>query len=163
MVTKKPIECPRKCSGHVEEADCGWWECTDCDNRIRHSVVDGFDSFKRVAKRGGPASEIAQAALGILREGFDQRYVYAIRDARNRVKIGKSKDPQRRLRELEVGNPEALELFCSAEVRDASSLERDLHRKFANENLRGEWFQLPEEEQAELKNVMQIAAEFTLQ
>lgn len=54
------------------------------------------------------------------------------------VKIGIAKDPMRRLRELQTGQPMELRLLWSV----AGNYENDLHVHFAAYRMRGEWFDL---------------------
>ncbi len=54
------------------------------------------------------------------------------------VKIGIAKDPMRRLRELQTGQPMELRLLWSV----AGAYEHDLHVHFAAYRVRGEWFDL---------------------
>ncbi|MFI6560365.1 GIY-YIG nuclease family protein [Streptomyces sp. NPDC050534] len=59
-------------------------------------------------------------------------------DGTHLVKIGIAKDPMRRLKELQTGQPMALHLLWSA----VGDYERDLHIHFAAHRIRGEWFDL---------------------
>lgn len=54
------------------------------------------------------------------------------------VKIGIAKDPMRRLKELQTGQPMDLQLLWSI----AGDYERDLHVHFCAYRVRGEWFDL---------------------
>ena len=71
------------------------------------------------------------------------------------IKIGRSKNPKRRLAQLQMTTPYKLHLFCTvtgygirnhAWARDIEidqrTLERLLHSYFANERISGEWFRL---------------------
>lgn len=59
------------------------------------------------------------------------------------VKIGRSsRDPAQRLQEVNVGNYRPLFEICVIPVHDAVVVERELHRAFAEEHLRGEWYAL---------------------
>ena len=60
------------------------------------------------------------------------------------VKIGKSNNPEKRLAELQIGNPHKLVLY--GVIDDVSSeLERRLHRILDPFRLEGEWFKLTDE------------------
>ncbi|MGW2048608.1 GIY-YIG nuclease family protein [Streptomyces sp. NPDC001858] len=59
-------------------------------------------------------------------------------DGTQLVKIGIAKDPMRRLRELQTGQPMDLHLLWSM----AGDYERDLHVHFDVYRVRGEWFDL---------------------
>jgi hypothetical protein len=72
-------------------------------------------------------------------------YVYFIRSAGKptRVKIGKSRDPKARLKELQTGSPYPLDILGTIKCRDqshADRLEKELHRYFATYRKNGEWF-----------------------
>lgn len=54
------------------------------------------------------------------------------------IKIGISNDPQKRLKELQVANPYELRLIFM--FRGDESKEIQLHEKFVEYNIRGEWF-----------------------
>jgi hypothetical protein len=68
-------------------------------------------------------------------------YVYFIKaEGLNRVKIGISKEPQERLKQLQTGSPIKLSLmaFTPGDIE----LERSLHNKFSHIICDGEWFHL---------------------
>ena len=73
-------------------------------------------------------------------------YVYFIQDGRGNggpIKIGKAKDVEKRLSILQIGNPRKLTLLAAIKCKscgDAIRLEKELHKKFSNYQLRGEWF-----------------------
>jgi predicted HicB family RNase H-like nuclease len=57
------------------------------------------------------------------------------------VKIGYTKDVASRLADLQLGNPHNVTLL--GVIEDATpSLERTLHKKFASDHHKGEWFRL---------------------
>lgn len=56
------------------------------------------------------------------------------------IKIGKSKNPAKRLRQLQTASPERLHLVAYIE----GDVEKELHRRFHGDRIRGEWFE-PEE------------------
>ena len=65
------------------------------------------------------------------------QFVYFISDG-DAIKIGLSKTPKGRLRTLQTGHPRELVLLASLE--GSRRLEREIHERFANLRLRGEWF-----------------------
>ena len=73
------------------------------------------------------------------------RHVYILK-VKNRYKIGITKNLEKRLRELQTGNPDEIMLVCANFIPNASELEANLHRELAHYRIRGEWFQLPDEE-----------------
>ncbi|MFD3937832.1 GIY-YIG nuclease family protein [Streptomyces sp. NPDC058611] len=66
-------------------------------------------------------------------------YVYVIGSSGStHVKIGTSVSPEKRLKELQTGNPGRLEvLWCTPGGRD---LESALHKVFDEYRMEGEWF-----------------------
>ena len=70
------------------------------------------------------------------------RFIYVARERfSGRFKIGISVRPESRLRELNLGNPEPLDLVAKIPaVGDKFAHERSLHRQFGAHHLRSEWF-----------------------
>ncbi len=56
------------------------------------------------------------------------------------VKIGWSDNPKRQLRDLQSGSPVLLQLLAVFE--DGQLMEAELHRRFADKRMHGEWFDL---------------------
>lgn len=65
--------------------------------------------------------------------------VYFIR-AGNYIKIGYADDPRKRLKELQTGNPNKLELLGS--IPGDVSREKEVHHIFSDFRVNGEWFEL---------------------
>ena len=53
------------------------------------------------------------------------------------IKIGKSKDPEARLKELQTASDEELHLLAVV----SGDIEKQLHEHFKNFRIRGEWFE----------------------
>jgi hypothetical protein len=70
---------------------------------------------------------------------LEQIYIIGF-DGDDRVKIGITGDLKARLRSFATGNPSEIKVHVafSGNVRD----ERELHRRFAADRLKGEWFRL---------------------
>lgn len=66
-----------------------------------------------------------------------KQFVYFITDG-DQIKIGRSSDPQRRLRALQVGHPKPLWILGT--VSTARMTEEEAHSRFSDRRLRGEWF-----------------------
>jgi hypothetical protein len=62
------------------------------------------------------------------------------------VKIGIADNPSKRINELQTGNPMALVLLRSFRVMDARRIERSLHAHFDAVRVRGEWFDLSDDD-----------------
>lgn len=65
--------------------------------------------------------------------------VYFIRSG-NFIKIGYADDPHRRLKQLQTGNPQKLELI--GHVDGDMSTEAHIHGLFSDFRVKGEWFEL---------------------
>ena len=74
-------------------------------------------------------------------ENLPPMYVYAIRNkTTRRVKLGISQNPERRLKELQIGNDCELELVAFRKAENRFKDEKALHRENAPLHVRGEWF-----------------------
>jgi len=69
----------------------------------------------------------------------EEQFVYFI-ECGNRMKIGVSVCPQDRVKQLQTGSPSPLVL--RAAVSGGHNVEKELHHKFSDERLDGEWFLL---------------------
>lgn len=81
-------------------------------------------------------------------------YVYIIKDTgfKNRCKIGISKNPKQRLRNLQTGNSNKLDLIFILKVDPnikSSAVESEIHKYFKEKNLwiNGEWFEFQNDDQ----------------
>lgn len=63
----------------------------------------------------------------------------------NYHKIGISKEPYKRLQQLQTGNPTEMRVLKRVYSLDCLSLESKLHHYFEDYQVNGEWFSLPEE------------------
>lgn len=71
-------------------------------------------------------------------------YVYLITNSKA-VKIGIANDPEKRLSGLQTSHYEPLRICCTFRCADrasAAQLESLLHKRYASDRLRGEWFSL---------------------
>jgi hypothetical protein len=75
----------------------------------------------------------------------DSGYVYVVKSG-NYFKIGKTKSPKSRISSLQTGNPENIEPIYVIKCNNMSALETDLHRRFYNKRIRGEWYALNSED-----------------
>ena len=74
-------------------------------------------------------------------DDLPEMYVYAIREAESkRIKLGISRDPQARLRQLQTGNSQKLELVAFKPAVNRFAEERALQADNAASRIRGEWF-----------------------
>ncbi len=64
----------------------------------------------------------------------------------DKIKIGISRDPERRRRQLQLANPGEVRILHQREFStrpSAMRVERALHNRYAAHRLLGEWFDLP--------------------
>lgn len=78
-----------------------------------------------------------EAALNATPPDPDRSFVYFAL-AGNRVKIGHSKDPRRRIATLKTGTPQKVRIYYA--TPGGKQLERSLHEMFADDRVNGEWF-----------------------
>jgi hypothetical protein len=84
-------------------------------------------------------------------EGF----VYLILASTGPVKIGRSRHPAKRLKQL-AALPFTVQLIHQIETDDMVWLERKLHREFSAHRVNGEWFHLPDEDIRRLRSYSRI-------
>ncbi len=76
-------------------------------------------------------------------------YVYLIFDSQF-YKIGHTNKPiEQRLKEIQIGNPNELSLIKFYQTYEYKKLEYMLHKRFSNRHIRGEWFNLTEQDISE--------------
>ncbi len=77
-------------------------------------------------------------------ENLPTMYVYAIRNKHTgRIKLGISENPERRLKELQIGNDCELELLAYREAANRFKDEKAIHNRHQHLRVRGEWFDTP--------------------
>ena len=68
-------------------------------------------------------------------------YVYAIRESESgRIKVGISRDPETRLKQLQTGNSQQLELVAYRKAENRYQDEAPTHQLLGGYLVRGEWF-----------------------
>ena len=71
------------------------------------------------------------------------RYIYLIQSLENsHYKIGISKNPKRRIKELQTGNSSELRLVETYQSVYAVNIERALQRRYSYLHKEGEWFDM---------------------
>lgn len=121
---------------------CLWKACEECGE------VEFGAHVKRIVDSGLVNAKFDYDAHGIQRrivhkerKGSTPRrgsFVYFIQAASGPIKIGTSFDPVNRLADLQTGMYEELSII-GLSMGDEKEESR-LHRQFADDNLRGEWF-----------------------
>ena len=83
-----------------------------------------------------------------------------IKDFEENVKVGIAANPEKRLKQLQTGHPQKLEIYYKEEfdckrnhiLKIENKLHNDLSIRFPK--LQGEWFKVKEEELETVKNVV---------
>jgi len=70
------------------------------------------------------------------------RYVYLIRGNDGKYKIGIAKNPTQRIKQLQTGNSDTLQLIETYQTENASKIESALHHQYNYVRNHGEWFDL---------------------
>ena len=79
-------------------------------------------------------------------------YLLKIKDT-NQYKIGVSKDFDRRYNEISPKMPFELKTINLIKSFNIYDLEKELHEKFANKRIKGEWFELEEKDVEYIKSI----------
>ncbi len=80
-------------------------------------------------------------------------YVYLIAGAPAHFKIGKAAKPKTRMSHLQNGSSSKLQMVHEIPTNDMGWLEEFWHTKFRAQHIRGEWFELSNEDVARFVNV----------
>lgn len=76
-------------------------------------------------------------------EDLPDMYIYVIQEEVSKAfKIGISKNPEARLKQLQTGNSSKLSLIYTTKAESRFQDELELHKLFEEYKLQGEWFQL---------------------
>lgn len=74
--------------------------------------------------------------------------VYIIKGEGDTYKVGRSKNPNKRLKQLQTANSIPLKIVTTFETEDDTQLEREIHKMLSShipgrqQPLSGEWFEL---------------------
>lgn len=93
-----------------------------------------------------PAGFRSAAPTAGQREGL----VYLLRSGPH-FKIGRSDEVERRVKQISVALPEAVELIHAIRTDDPPGIEAYWHRRFADQRANGEWFKLSASDVAAFK------------
>jgi hypothetical protein len=83
------------------------------------------------------------------------QYLYLIK-CQQYYKIGVAADVEQRLAQLSTGNPFPLEVLAVYGFANAEPVEHAIHQRFANARVRGEWFELGENDVLAVKNICDL-------
>ena len=70
------------------------------------------------------------------------KYIYLIKSKQSQLyKIGISDNPQKRIKNLQTGNPEDLIIIHTYKTKNYNKVEKALHNRYSYLKLNGEWFE----------------------
>jgi hypothetical protein len=81
--------------------------------------------------------------------------VYLVRSVSSAYKIGRTRNPEDRQRTFGIQLPFEVEFIALIEAEDMYTLERELHNRFAQKRINGEWFNLTD---ADVKYIKGLAS-----
>ena len=98
-------------------------------------------SLKRKAIQAGTLTAILEAIDNFDFGETDIKYVYAAMDSQKRIKIGISNNPEKRIKNLNIGNADKLKLVMVKKAEKPKyQSETELHKNFKAYKIRSEWF-----------------------
>lgn len=80
-------------------------------------------------------------------------FVYLLQSPTSAYKIGRTKDPQSRMKTFGIQLPFEVEYACLIETPDMYDLESRLHSRFAKKRINGEWFNLTNDDVEYIKSL----------
>lgn len=125
------------------------------------SIPDGAATYPISAMHLLYPEEYAQAVEQLaeektpasLPEPDHSGFVYVLSAPNHRCKIGRTQDPNSRLRQLEHASPYELEPLVLIKTDNMYALEKRLHLKYVEKRVRGEWFELDSKDIEYLKGL----------
>lgn len=138
--------------------DISYKEAKHKDNYFKRYVGSYFQALKSIGleknmNTPNNIQNISSNRIG-LTVSYDYCYVYLMHDKRNGYhKIGISKEPKYREKTLQSEQP-AIEMVCNKRYpsrKIAEAIESALHKAYAEQRVRGEWFDLSPEDVIMLK------------
>ncbi len=103
-------------------------------------LEDVIKDFKKPVEIGGFVREFFSK-----RKNNKDRFVYILSGG-DLVKIGITDNVKKRVAALNLSSPVPISLIYSWFVKDAADIERRLHVHFHSKRIRGEWFDLSEDD-----------------
>jgi hypothetical protein len=130
--------------GVVLGLDTSWaWRLVNCYNSETGKKEGKIRVREELRVHGKPGERNPEIKCGVRERGHGGS-VYFVQHNSGPIKIGVAIDIERRVDELQIANPFPVFLLGSIwfdEVREAYRCERELHFKFKDCRVRGEWFE----------------------
>ena len=94
--------------------------------------------------------------LHTVRHSKRHGYVYLVDSQVGYFKIGRSSEPVERFRKFDVMLPYDMMVIALIETPDMNKLEKELHKRFAEWRIRGEWFALNPQQVLFIKRIAEV-------
>lgn len=111
---------------------------------IAATIMSCYDikAAAEISKKAAESLELIKALESFeIPDDLPDMYVYAIREvSTGNVKIGISKNPTGRLKQLQIGNSSQLELAAYMKADNRYKDETAAHKALCDINIRSEWF-----------------------
>ena len=142
MLEKMDVSC-EKFKATYKDAQNRTRECFSLNFHLASTLIAGYCPKARMAIISRLEEKAVIEAINEFEvpDDLPDMYVYAIRERETgRIKLGISKDPERRLAQLQVGNSQDLELVAYRKAENRYADESKAHLLNADIHIRGEWF-----------------------
>ena len=75
---------------------------------------------------------------------MNSSYIYVIGDTSKPYKIGFTKNPDKRLKSLQTGNPRKLSMLYKEKINEneIKYIEKQIHKELKRKQISGEWFDI---------------------
>ncbi|EQA70750.1 GIY-YIG nuclease family protein [Leptospira noguchii] len=103
----------------------------------------------QIYKKNAESRRLKSKNQELMAEGF----IYIISDDRH-YKIGITKDVEARFQNLQTSTSSQLKIIYSEKLKNYRSLEKKIHKKFAHKRIKGEWFDLVDEDVIAIKTLI---------
>jgi len=117
------------------------------------SVNKTRDAYKSLVDKGFVEQYVKDIGQQQLNRVKRPGYVYLIQSPTNAYKIGRTINPADRIHTFSVKLPFEVEYLAVIPTDDMHQLETNLHARFADQRIDGEWFDLSDEDVAYIKSL----------
>jgi hypothetical protein len=117
----------------MDQLKIGFLSWLSAKSETYPELIQLFDGQIQLESEAEPSTDESESVV----EG----YVYMMKSGEH-YKIGKSKDLDRRQREIRTQMPESVDYTHFIKTDDMAGIERYWHRRFEKQRVNGEWFKL---------------------
>lgn len=124
-----------------------------------HSLCPVLAMINRYAERAQQIIDKRKQPIRVRRTNMMQKtagYVYLVQSPTGAYKIGRTKNPDDRMRTFSVKLPFEVEYVALIPCDDMKWLEAELHNRYADKHVNGEWFNL---DAADVETIRSLAVQ----